>query len=46
MTEGGIAAVVQLETPKPLASQGLKLVGTAEGTRGTAAKQTEPRYLP
>jgi TonB-dependent receptor len=45
MTEGGIAAVVQLETPKPLASQGLKLVGTAEGTRGTAAKQTEPRYF-
>jgi iron complex outermembrane recepter protein len=43
--EGGLAGVVNLETPKPLGFRDIKLTASVEGNRGSGAQQTDPRYF-
>jgi len=41
--EGGLAGTVRLETPRPLDSQGTRIVGTALGNYSDLTSQTNPR---
>lgn len=42
-SEGGLAGLVQLETPKPLAFDGLRISASAQGNYGEALKEVDPR---